>query len=205
MRKTKIICTLGPSTDVEGVMEKLVDNGMDVARFNFSHASHEEHYQRLVKLIEIREQRGKHIAALLDTKGPEIRIKSFENGKITLVEGELFALTTEEIKGDEKRVSITYKNLINDLKIGDKVLIDDGLIELIVEEKTETDIICRVLNGGVISNNKGVNVPGVTLTMPYISETDKRDIIFGAESGFDFIAASFVSSASDVLQIRRVL
>jgi pyruvate kinase len=205
MRKTKIICTLGPATDVEGVMEKLVDSGMDVARFNFSHATHEEHYQRLVKLIEIREQRGKHIAALLDTKGPEIRIKSFENGKITLVEGELFALTTEEIKGDEKRVSITYKNLINDLKVGDRVLIDDGLIELIVEEKTETDIICRVLNGGVISNNKGVNVPGVTLTMPYISETDKKDIIFGAESGFDFIAASFVSSASDVLQIRRVL
>lgn len=205
MRKTKIICTLGPSTDAEGVMDKLVDSGMDVARFNFSHASHEEHYERLERLIEIREKKGKHIAALLDTKGPEIRIKSFKSGKITVSEGDRFVLTTEDIDGDETRVSITYKNLINDLKIGDKVLIDDGLIELLVEEKTATDIVCKVLNGGNISNNKGVNVPGVKLSMPYISETDRRDIMFGAEKGFDFIAASFVSSASDVLQIRRLL
>ena len=205
MRKTKIICTLGPATDAEGVMEELVKNGMDVARFNFSHAIYEEQIERIGKLKELRKKYNKHIAALLDTKGPEIRTKSFKDGKITVNAGDTFTLTTEDIEGDETRVAITYKDLPKDLSIGDRVLIDDGLIELKVNKLTDTDIICTVENGGVISNKKGVNVPGIKLSMPYLSEQDKRDILFGAENGYDFIAASFVSSASDVLQIRRLL
>lgn len=205
MRKTKIICTLGPSTDVDGVMEELVKNGMDVARFNFSHASHDEQLGRIQKLRELRKKYNRHVAALLDTKGPEIRLKEFKNGEITVNEGDTFTLTTEDIEGDETKVSITYKDLPKDLSVGDRVLIDDGLIELKVNKLTDTDIICTVVNGGVMSNKKGVNVPGVKLSMPYLSEQDKKDILFGIENGYDFIAASFVSSASDVLQIRRLL
>lgn len=205
MRKTKIICTLGPSTDKEGVMEELIKNGMDVARFNFSHGGHDEQMGRLKRLRELREKHGKHVAALLDTKGPEIRLKEFGAGRITVNEGDTFTLTTEDVVGDEKRVSITYMDLPKDLSVGDRVLIDDGLIELRVNRLTDTDIECTVVNGGQMSNKKGVNVPGVKLSMPYLSEKDKQDILFGIENGYDFIAASFVSSASDVLQIRRLL
>ncbi len=205
MRKTKIICTLGPSTDVEGVMEELIKSGMDVARFNFSHGPHAEQLVRITKLKELRTKHKKHIAALLDTKGPEIRIREFESERVELEEGNTFVLTTEELMGDSTKVSITYKDLPKDLSIGDIVLIDDGLIELRVEKLTDTDIICKVINGGALSNKKGVNVPGVKLSMPYLSEQDKSDIIFGIKNKYDFIAASFVSTASDVLQIRRFL
>ncbi len=205
MRKTKIICTLGPATDVEGVMEELIKNGMDVARFNFSHAPHEEQLGRIQKLRELSRKHNRHVAALLDTKGPEIRLKEFKNGREMLNEGDTFTLTSEDIEGDETRVSITYKDLPKDLSVGDTVLIDDGLIELKVDKLTDTDIVCTVINGGAVSNKKGVNVPGVKLSMPYLSEQDKRDILFGIKNGYDFIAASFVSSASDVLQIRRFL
>lgn len=205
MRKTKIICTLGPATDQDGVMEELIKNGMDVARFNFSHAPHDEQLGRIQRLRELREKYGKHVAALLDTKGPEIRIKEFEEGKVVVEEGDQFTFTTEEIKGDRTKVSITYKDLPKDLTIGDRILVDDGLIEMKVDKLTDTDIDCTVINGGQMSNKKGVNIPGVKLSMPYLSSQDKKDILFGIKNEYDFIAASFVSSASDVLQIRRFL
>jgi len=205
MRRTKIVCTLGPSTDDEQVLKQLMQSGMDVARFNFSHSNHEEHKRRLDTLKRLREEMKLHVAALLDTKGPEIRIGLFKDGRIQLNQGDVFTLTTRDVPGDEKIVSVTYKQLPYDVYDGCKILIDDGLIEMQVINHTETDIACRVINGGIVSNNKGVNVPNVSLTMPYISEKDKDDIIFGAESGFDFIAASFARSAKDILDIRKVL
>lgn len=205
MRRTKIICTLGPSTDKEGIMEALVKEGMDVARFNFSHGSHEEQRTRLTMLEELRDKYDKPIAALLDTKGPEIRIGCFENGSIELKEGQTFTLATEEIPGNEEKVSITYKKLFQDVKPGDSILIDDGLIGMEVREIAGEDIICTVKNGGVISNRKGINVPGVELNMPFVSQKDYDDILFGIKEGFDFIAASFTRTASDVMEIRKIL
>ena len=205
MRKTKIICTLGPATDDDKVLKQLMIEGMDVARFNFSHGDYAQHKKNLERVTKYREELGLPIAALLDTKGPEIRVKNFKNGKVTLKEGQLFTLTTREIEGDEEGVSITYSNLVNDVKVGTRILIDDGLIAMRVDRLTETDIICIVENGGDVSNHKGVNVPNVALSMPYISEKDREDIIFGIEQGFDFIAASFVRSADDILEIRDIL
>ncbi len=205
MRKTKIICTLGPSTKDEQVLRDLMLNGMSVARINFSHGTHEEHRETIRKVKEIRKQLNLPVALLLDTKGPEIRIGDFENGRIELKKGKTFVLTTEDILGDENRVSITYKNLVNDVNVGNRILIDDGLIEMEVISVTETDIVCRVLNCGIISNHKGVNVPNVELTMPFISEKDYQDILFGIEQDFDFIAASFTRTADDILQIKKIL
>ena len=205
MRKTKIICTFGPATDREGIMEALVKEGMDVARFNFSHGSHEEQGKRLALLEALREKHNKPIAALLDTKGPEIRIGCFEKNQIELKEGQTFTLTTEEIDGDEERVSITYKELYKDVKPGDAILIDDGLIGMKVQKIDGCDIVCTVKNGGSISNRKGINVPGVELNMPFVSPKDYDDILFGIEKGFDFIAASFTRTASDVMEIRKIL
>lgn len=205
MRKTKIICTLGPSTDKEGVLEELVKEGMNVARFNFSHGSHEEQKGRLEKLKEIRTRLYKPIAALLDTKGPEIRLREFKEGKIELKEGQKFILTADEIEGDENKVSITYKELYMDVKKGDSILIDDGLIEMTVEDVKKHDIHCIVKNGGTVSNKKGINVPGVEVNMPFISQKDYDDIIFGIEQDFDFIAASFTRTADDILAIRKIL
>lgn len=205
MRKTKIVCTLGPTTDNEEIMRQLMVEGMDVARFNFSHASHSEHEARFNMIKKLRKETKKHVAALLDTKGPEVRVKQFKEGKVTINNGDTFILTTREVEGDEKMVSITYKKLAQDVSRGTVILIDDGLIRLEVEDVNDTDIICRVIVGGVVSNNKGVNIPNVDLKMPYISEKDRDDILFGIKMGFDFIAASFVRSASDVLQIRRLL
>lgn len=205
MRKTKIVCTLGPATDREENLEKLIEAGMDVARFNFSHADHEEHGGRFNELARLRRKTGKHIAALLDTKGPEIRLKEFKDEKVLLKEGQTFTLTTEDMIGTEEKVSITYKNLPNDVHVGSRILIDDGLVEMIVQSKTETDLVCLVKNDGYIGNKKGVNVPGVALSMPYISPKDREDIVFGIEKGFDFIAASFVRSAEDVLEVRKIL
>ena len=205
MRKTKIICTLGPSTDKEGVLRELVANGMNVARFNFSHGSHEEHLGRLEKLKSIREELGKPVAALLDTKGPEIRLKDFKNGTEMLEAGQMFTLTTREVEGTKEICSITYKDLPQDVQPGGTIMLDDGLIKLQIITVNDTDIVCKVLNNGKIKNKKGVNVPGVHLSMPYMSQRDRDDIIFGAQQGFDFIAASFVRTAQDVYDIRNLL
>ena len=205
MRKTKIICTLGPSTDKEGVLRELVANGMNVARFNFSHGSHEEHLGRLEKLKAIREEQGKPVAALLDTKGPEIRLKDFKNGTEMLEAGQMFTLTTRDVEGTKEICSITYKDLPQDVQPGGTIMLDDGLIKLQIQTVNDTDIVCKVLNNGKIKNKKGVNVPGVHLSMPYMSQRDRDDIIFGAQQGFDFIAASFVRTAQDVYDIRNLL
>ena len=205
LRKTKIICTLGPATDDDEVLRKLMIEGMDVARFNFSHGDHAQHRKNKDRVEKLREELGLPVATLLDTKGPEIRVGDFKEGKIELVEGQTFTLTTEDVVGDQAKVSITYKNLVNDVKPGDTILIDDGLINMKIEKVTDKDIVCRVENGGPVSNHKGVNVPRVNLTMPYISDVDRADIIFGIENDFDFIAASFVRSADDILEIRKIL
>ena len=205
MRKTKIICTLGPSTDKEGVLRDLIANGMNVARFNFSHGSHEEHLGRLEKLKALREELGKPVAALLDTKGPEIRLKDFKNGVENLVAGQTFTLTTRDVEGTNEMCSITYKDLPMDVEPNGTIMLDDGLIKLQIQTVNDTDIVCTVLNSGKIKNKKGVNVPGVHLSMPYMSQRDKDDIIFGIQQGYDFIAASFVRTAQDVYDIRNLL
>ena len=205
MRKTKIICTLGPSTDKEGVLRNLIANGMNVARFNFSHGSHEEHLGRLEKLKALREELGKPVAALLDTKGPEIRLKDFKNGVENLVAGQTFTLTTRDVEGTNEICSITYKDLPMDVEPNGTIMLDDGLIKLQIQTVNDTDIVCTVLNSGKIKNKKGVNVPGVHLSMPYMSQRDKDDIIFGIQQGYDFIAASFVRTAQDVYDIRNLL
>ena len=205
MRKTKIICTLGPSTDKDGVLRELVASGMNVARFNFSHGSYEEHKGRLDNLKAIRAELGKPVAALLDTKGPEIRLKEFKNGVEMLEVGQTFTLTTREVEGTKEICSITYKDLPQDVQAGGTIMLDDGLIKLRIEKVTDTDITCTVLNSGKIKTKKGVNVPGVHLSMPYLSQRDRDDIIFGVQQGFDFIAASFVRTAQDVYDIRNLL
>lgn len=206
MRKTKIICTLGPSTDNDYIMKELIRLGMDVARFNFSHGDHKEHLKRFRKIEKFREEMNIPIATLMDTKGPEVRIGDFkDNQAVQLKAGQQFILTTRDVEGDETQVSVSYPSLIYDVDPGVKILIDDGLIELTVEEVTTTDIICSVKNNGIISNRKGVNIPGVYLSMPYISERDRLDILFAIENKFDFIAASFVRTADDILEIRKML
>lgn len=205
MRKTKIICTLGPSTDKGDVLRELIANGMNVARFNFSHGSYEEHGGRLANLKALREELGKPVAALLDTKGPEIRLKEFKNGVEMLEAGQTFTLTTREVEGTKEICSVTYKDLPHDVHEGGTIMLDDGLIMLRIEKVTDTDITCTVLNSGRIKTKKGVNVPGVHLSMPYLSQKDREDIIFGIQNGFDFIAASFVRTAQDVYDIRNLL
>lgn len=205
MRKTKIICTLGPATEDENVLRQLLIEGMNVARFNFSHGNHEQQGKTLAKLKKLREELNLPVAALLDTKGPEIRIGKFAAGSVRLSAGQQFILTVNDVPGTNEMVSISYKDLIKDISKGTTILLDDGLIELKVIRITGTDIICNVSNDGVISDNKGVNVPGIVLSMPYISQKDYNDILFGIEQGFDFIAASFVRTADDILQIRKIL
>lgn len=205
MRKTKIICTIGPASESEEKLRELMIAGMNVARFNFSHGSHEEHKKKFDRVIKISNELGIPVATLLDTKGPEIRLKDIEGGKTELVAGQKFILTTEDILGNNEKVSITYKNLKNDISAGTTILIDDGLIEMVVDSIEETDIICTVVNGGPIFNHKGVNVPGAVLSMPYISEVDRSDIMFGCDMGFDFIAASFVRCKEDILEVRKIL
>ena len=205
MRKTKIVCTLGPATEDDQILRQLMLEGMDVARFNFSHGDHEQHEYNLTRIRKLREELNLPIAALLDTKGPEIRIGTFPNGPVILKKGQQFTLTVNEVEGDEHKVSITYKELVKDIEVGTRILIDDGLIEMKVLSFDDTDILCEVINGGTVSDRKGVNVPGANLSMPYISDKDYEDIVFGIEKGFDFIAASFVRTADDVLQIRKIL
>lgn len=205
MRKTKIICTIGPASESEENLRKLMKAGMNVARFNFSHGSHEEHKVKFARVLKVSGELGVSVATLLDTKGPEIRLRDFAAGKAELKAGQDFILTTEEILGDETKASITYKNLKEDVKEGSHILIDDGKIEMEVKKIEGEEIICKILNGGMVSNHKGINVPGVELTMPYISDVDRADIMFGIQMGFDFIAASFVRNKEDVLAIREIL
>ena len=205
MRRTKIVCTIGPASQEEDILREIIKSGMNVARFNFSHGDHEEHGRKLERVRRISRELHLPVAVLLDTRGPEIRLCDFENGKTELKEGQRFTLTTEDILGTSERATITYKNLVNDVKPGNSILLDDGLIGLRVEEVTDKDIICTVLNGGPISNHKGVNVPGAKLTMPFIDKKDRNDIIYACEMGFDFIAASFVRCKEDVLEIREIL
>lgn len=206
MKKTKIVCTMGPNTDNREIMRELALNGMDVARFNFSHGDHAEHKHRLEILESVREELGIPIASLLDTKGPEIRTGKLKDGKkVTLKEGDLYTLTTEEIVGDETRGYINYAGLAEDVKPGDRILIDDGLIELHVREVNGTDIVCRIENGGELGEKKGVNVPGVRVKLPALTDKDKEDIRFGVDAGFDFVAASFVRNADAIREIREIL
>ena len=205
MRKTKIVCTLGPSTDREGVLREMIRAGMNVARFNFSHGTHAEHKARLDALKALREELDAPVAAMLDTKGPEVRLKDFAGGRVHLTAGQEFTLTTVQVEGDAHRCSITYGELPGDVKAGDTILLDDGLVRLTVLETSETEIRCRVENDGDMKNHKGVNVPGVRLNMPYMSQQDRDDLLFGAEQGFVYVAASFVRSAADVRELRHVL
>lgn len=205
MRKTKIVCTIGPASQDEEILREIIKAGMNVARFNFSHGDHEEHGRKLERVRRISRELNLPVAVLLDTRGPEIRLCDFEEGKVELKEGQKFTLTTEDIMGTAERASITYKNLVKDVKPGNAILIDDGLIGMKVEEVRDNEIICTVLNGGPVSNHKGVNVPGAKLTMPFIDKKDRNDIIYACEMGFDFIAASFVRSREDILEIREIL
>ncbi len=204
MRKTKIVCTIGPSTDNEEVLEQLMLAGMNVARFNFSHGDFETHKARFEQIVRMREKLNLPIATMLDTKGPEVRLGLFkDNKKVTLCTGDKYTLTTDECECDETHACISFKRLINDVKIGTKILIDDGLVSMTVDKVCGHDIHCTVVDGGVISNRKGVNIPGVKLSMPYLSAQDMADLEFGARLGFDFIAASFVRSAADVDYLRK--
>ena len=205
MRTTKIICTMGPATDNIEVLRAMARAGMNVARFNFSHGSHEEHKQRMDRVKAVREEYNLPIALLLDTKGPEIRTGDMQDGKIFLKKGEQIRLTPRTCLGTPSKISITYPDLYQDVQAGTSILIDDGLIELRVEQTQEQDILCRVLNDGAVSNHKGINVPDVHLSIPYLSDKDKSDIQFGIEQGVDFIAASFVRTADDVQQLRMLL
>lgn len=205
MRRTKIVCTLGPSTEKEEVLRQLMLEGMAVARMNFSHGTHEEQKARLDMVKKLRKELDIPVAALLDTKGPEIRIGDVEGGKLVLKSGQEFVLTTEEVLGNHERVTITYKELYRDVVEGDSILIDDGLIGMVVKRIEGENIICQVKNGGFISNHKGVNVPGVELKMPFVSQKDYEDIVFAAEQEYDFVAASFTRTSEDILEIRKIL
>ncbi len=211
MRRTKIVCTLGPATQSDEVLRLLIENGMNVARQNFSHGTQEMQKKAHDQIVRVARELGQPVATLLDTKGPEVRLKQFKGDKkVEIKTGDTFVLTTADVEGDSSRVSITYKNLPDDIKVGTNILIDDGNVsvrcsDIIRNSDGTAEIVCTVLNGGVLSNNKGVNVPGVKLSMPYLSEADISDIRFAAREGFDFIAASFVTCADDVLAIRKIL
>ncbi|MFS8513508.1 MAG: pyruvate kinase [Planifilum fulgidum] len=205
MRKTKIVCTIGPASEELSVLKRLMEAGMNVARLNFSHGSHEEHALRIERIRRAAAETGKTVAILLDTKGPEIRTGDLREGEVELKEGETFILTTEPVEGDASRVSVSYAGLPQDVRPGSTILIDDGLIKLTVVEVRGHEIVCRVVNSGVLKNRKGVNVPGVRIQLPGITEKDAEDILFGLEQGIDFIAASFVRKKEDVLEIRKLL
>jgi len=204
MRKTKIVCTIGPATDDDTIMRQIMLAGMNVARFNFSHGDQETHKMRFDQITKLREELGLPIATLMDTKGPEIRLGRFVDDKpVTIQDGGTYTLTTDDVLCDDKIGSITFKNLPKDVKPGTRILINDGVIEMIVDRTTATTIVCHIIHGGILSNNKGINVPGVQLSMPYLSENDKNDLEFAAKLGFDFIAASFVRTAADIDYLRK--
>jgi len=205
LRKTKIVCTLGPACRDEKILTDMCLAGMNVARLNFSHGTHEEHKVLIDTVKRVREKLGLPIAIMLDTKGPEYRIKTFENYKVTLNEGDIFAFTSEEIIGNQQRVSVNYKGMIDDLDIGDKILLNDGLMTFEVIEKTKTDAICKVIEGGDLPNRKSMSFPNKLLKQKFLSEQDKSDILFGIENGIDFIACSFTSCKQDLLDIKSFL
>ena len=205
MRKTKIICTIGPACESEAVLEDLCKSGMNVARLNFSHGTHEYHLSLINKIKAVREKLEMPIAIMLDTKGPEYRIKTFENGKITLNDGDKFVFTTDDIIGNNERVSVNYKGMINDLSVGDKILVNNGLVIFEVKELTDTDAICTVISGGDISNSKSMSFPNKVLNQAYLSEQDKSDLLFGIENGVDFIACSFVSRKQDLVDVKSFI
>lgn len=205
MRKTKIICTIGPASENKEVLTKLCQAGMNVARLNFSHGTHEEQQKKINLIREIREELDLPIAIMLDTKGPEYRIKTFEDGKITLKDGDMFAFTTDDIVGNQQRVSVNYDHLIEDLSVGDRILVNNGLVICEVVELKGKDAICKVLAGGVLSNRKSMNFPNKVMNHKFLSEADKRDLLFGIKNDVDFVAASFVSSKQDVLDLRNFL
>lgn len=205
MRKTKIVCTIGPASENPKILEKLMQSGMNVARLNFSHGTHEEHKTRIENIKRTRDKLGKHIPIMLDTKGPEVRLGTFKKGSEEIFSGQKFILTTRDVKGDNTIVEISYKALPEEVKIGTRILIADGLIELTVIDKNDTDVICQVVNGGIISDRKNVNVPGATSKLPAITQKDISDINFGIDNDIDFIAASFIRKVSDVLEIRKLL
>lgn len=207
MKKTKIVCTIGPASESAEVLTKLVESGMNVARLNFSHGNFEEHGERIKTIQEVRRATGKTVAILLDTKGPEIRTHDMENGGFELKEGNTISLMTEQVLGNEERFSISYPDLINDVKVGSTILIDDGLVglEVIELDKAKGEIKTKILNTGMIKNKKGVNVPGVSVKLPGITEKDKEDILFGIEQMVDFVAPSFVRKAADVIEVRELL
>ena len=205
MRKTKIVCTLGPAVDNEESMRGLIEAGLNAARFNFSHGTHESHLATLTRFKKVCGEMGVSIATILDTKGPEIRIGLFKDGKVELTQGQTFTLTTRDVEGDATIVSQSYQGLPGDLEVGMHILIDDGLIDMTVEELTDTDVVCSVVNGGPLSNNKSVNIPGAKIHLPALTEKDRNDLRFAAENDMDFIAASFVRKASDVEEIRAEL
>ena len=202
LRKTKIICTLGPAVNTEEMMRKLIRHGMDAARFNFSHGSHEEHLERLSKLKAVRDSMSRPVATILDTKGPEIRIKSFAEKSVVLEEGKPFVLTTRDVVGNESMVSVTYANLHQEVEPGCEILVDDGLVALRVDHVDGQDIHCTIENGGSLSANKSLNIPGVHIQLPALTEKDISDLKFAVENDFDYIAASFVRRGKDVQSIR---
>ena len=205
LKRTKIVCTIGPVSQNEETLREIMLAGMNVARFNFSHGDHAEQKAKLANILKVSNELGLPVATLLDTKGPEIRLRDFENGSEMLEAGQTFTLTAVDMLGTKEKASMTYVDLKKDVKPGSSILIDDGKIELKVEKVDGEDIVCRVINDGKVSNHKGINVPGVSLTMPYISEKDRADIIFCAEMGFDFLAASFTRDKEDILAVRKLL
>lgn len=205
MRKTKIICTIGPACEDEKILTKMCQAGMNVARLNFSHGSHDEHQKKIDTIKKVRKKLNLPIAIMLDTKGPEYRIKTFENKKITLADGDTFTFTTDDIVGNQERVAVTYTNLINELKVGDKILVNNGLVIFEVKELKGNDAICTVINGGELSDRKSMNFPNKVLTQEYLSEQDKNDLLFGIENEVDFVAASFVSTKKDMVDLRKFL
>ena len=205
MKKTKIVCTIGPSSNNEEMLTEMIKAGMDVARFNFSHGTHETQKSNLELVKSVREKLGVPVATMMDTKGPEIRFRDFENGKITLTKGQEFILSTEEFLGDTNRGSITYKGLPNDVSVGSMLLVNDGLVQLEITDISSTEIKTKVIVPGDISDHKGINAPGADLKMPFISEQDKSDILFGIEQDYDYIALSFVRNAKDVEAVRAII
>ena len=205
MRKTKVICTIGPASENEETLTKMMEAGMNVARLNFSHGSHEEHQKKIDLIKQVREKLNLPIAIMLDTKGPEYRIRTFKDGSITLQSGDTFTFTTGELEGDETRVSVNYKNLAQDLNAGDEVTVNNGMVVFRVREVTETDVICTVVTGGVLSNKKSMSFPNKVMSGPYLSEQDKADILFGIKNHVDYVAASFVSTAQDARDLRDFL
>lgn len=205
MRKTKIICTIGPASSDEAVFTEMCKAGLNVARLNFSHGTHSEHQEKIDMIKKVREKLNLPIAIMLDTKGPEYRIKTFKNDKVTVKDGDTFSFTTEDIEGDETRVSVSYKGLVHDLQIGDKVQVNNGLVIFEVRKKTDTDAICTVLVGGELSNRKSMSFPNKVLNQVFLSEQDKEDLLFGIENDVDYVAASFVSTRADIQSIREFL